>query len=76
MRIYISAKCSDMCDAVLYDNNGYALKYHDGYVPDIIPNSYNDYVELDIELETGKILNWKVPTKEEIDDFINLKDNE
>lgn len=53
-----------MCGAVLYDNDGNVLKEYDGYVPNIIPNFYNDYVKLDIELETGKILNWKVPTKE------------
>jgi hypothetical protein len=57
----ISAKCSDLFYAEL---DG---KEHDGYVPDWMPGEhYGDYVELDIDIDTGKILNWKTPTKEEL----------
>ena len=76
MILSISVKCSDMFSASLLDEEGNLLIDYDGYVPDIVPNSFHDYVDLDIEVETGKILNWKVPTKKEIDEFINLKDNE
>lgn len=56
--ITISAKCSDMFAANLDDGREY-----DGYVPDFMPGEhYGDYVQLDIELATGRILNWKAPT--------------
>lgn len=60
--ISITAKCSDMFSASL--NNG---KSYDGYVPSFFPGEhYGDYVELEIELATGKILNWKVPTAKDL----------
>jgi len=32
---------------------------HDGYVPGFMPGEhYGDYIELDIDVKTGKILNW------------------
>lgn len=61
--ISISAKCSDLFSANLDDGRTY-----DGYVPDFFPGEhFGDYVRLDIDLETGKILNWKSPTKSELD---------
>jgi len=65
-RIIFNAKCNDQFSATIFERNGKSFEY-DGYVPDIIPNSYGDYVELVIDLDTGKILNWKVPTDEEIE---------
>jgi hypothetical protein len=59
----INAKCSDLCFVELKDENGKVIAEHDGYVPDFMPEEhYGDYVELDIDLETGRILNWKKPT--------------
>lgn len=60
--ISISAKCSDLFNASLDDGRSY-----DGYVPNFFPGQRGDYVQLDIELATGKILNWKAPTKAELD---------
>ena len=66
----IVAKCSDRCIASLTEN-GVELKNHDGYVPSIMPGEhYGDYIEIDIEVATGKILNWKVPSKTAIAKFI------
>ena len=43
---------------------------YDGYVPDFFPGKhYGDYVQLEIDADTGKILNWKAPTKEDIDEL-------
>ncbi len=66
--ITISAKCSDLFWAALYDENGNPMgKEHDGYVPDFFPDEhYGDYVILKIELATGKILNWKKPTVKDL----------
>ena len=47
----ISGKCSD-CFSMLMDG-----KEYDGYVPGFLGGG--DYIELDIDLDTGKILNWK-----------------
>ena len=66
----ICAKCSDLFSATLL-KDGKVLKEHDGYVPSLMPGQhYGDYVELNIDMETGQILNWKKPTKEQIDLFI------
>lgn len=63
--ISITAKCSDLFSARLDDGREY-----DGYVPAFFPGEhYGDYVELEIELATGRIINWKVPTKADLKDF-------
>jgi hypothetical protein len=63
----VSAKCSDLCHiAMLPGLDGEGVSEHDGYVPSWFPNPdvehYGDYVELEIDLATGQILNWKRPT--------------
>ena len=63
--ISITAKCSDAFSARLDDGREY-----DGYVPDFFPGEhYGDYVELTIELATGRITNWKVPTVKDLQNF-------
>jgi len=61
----ISVKCSDMFCASLVES-GKPAKDYNGYVPEWFPNPkeehYGDYVQLTIDIETGKILNWKEPT--------------
>lgn len=67
--ISISAKCSDMFSATLNLEDGTSKQY-DGYVPQFMPgNHYGDYVNLEIDLETGRILNWKKPTVEQLKIF-------
>lgn len=64
-------KVSDCFYATLVDDKGEVLKDHDGYVPDFMPGEhYGDYVYLDIDVDTGQILNWKVPTVKQIEAFI------
>jgi hypothetical protein len=73
--LHINARCSDLCFAELKDETGRVVVSHDGYVPNIMPGKhYGDYVQLDIDLETGKILNWRVPTKADIEDEIYKKE--
>lgn len=58
-KLKISAKCSDLCWTEFTDNNG-KVTNSDGYVPqDIGIDEYGDYVVLEIDMETGQILNWK-----------------
>jgi len=47
--------------------DGKVVATHDNYVPEFMPeNHYGDYVELDIDIDTGQIRNWKRPTKAEL----------
>jgi hypothetical protein len=69
--ISINAKCSDLFNASLTDN-GHHVGDYDGYVPDFMPGQhYGDYVELKIDVDTGKILNWKKPTTKQLKDTFN-----
>ena len=74
--ISISAKCSDLFTAMLREKSGDEINSHyvgeyQGYVPDFFPgNHYGDYVELEIDVETGQILNWKKPTKKDLKIFV------
>ena len=63
--IYISGKCADRCDAELYDEEGKRVLEHQGYVPDFMPGGGGDYLQFEIDNETGKILNWE-PIKEDV----------
>lgn len=64
-KLTICAKCSDMFSATL--NDGQTIKQYDGYVPDFFPDQHwGDYVMLEINIDTGKILNWKKPTKADL----------
>jgi len=59
----VTAKCSDLCHVLLMDAEGNPVAEHDGYVPDFMPDEhYGDYVMIDIDLKTGKIVNWNQPT--------------
>jgi len=61
--ISISAHCSDKFDMSVMDRNGKCIADYDGYVPSFMPNGggYGDAVEMNIEIETGRILNWTNP---------------
>jgi hypothetical protein len=62
----ISAKCSDLCTTEYTDKDGNKSE-SDGYVPKNIGiDSYGDYVDLDIDMETGQILNWKPVTDAQV----------
>ena len=65
--ISISAKCSDLFSANLMVNDEDVGEEYNGYVPDFFPTEHwGDYVNLDIDIETGNIVNWKVPTEEDL----------
>jgi hypothetical protein len=67
--IRISAKCSDLFAALLCDGDKIIGEYG-GYVPAWLPNlqteHYGDYVTLEIDIETGKIIGWKKPTQAQL----------
>jgi len=74
LAIYI--KVVDTFEATLKDQDGNDIKDYEGYVPEFMPNNadgsshFGDYLILDIDIDTGKIINWIPPTKEQIEEFI------
>lgn len=56
----ISAKCSDLCWTIYTDSNG-KITESNSYVPEGIGigDGYGDYIDIDINMKTGQILNWK-----------------
>lgn len=68
----ISAKCSDLCIATLKDQDGQTIHETDGYVPSFMPNGGGDYVNIDIDLETGRILNWVKPDLSEVQKWMEV----
>lgn len=72
--IRVSAKCSDGFWAVL-DTQSKREGEYTGYVPTWFPNPNaehdGDYVSLDVDLETGQILNWKKPTAAQLEETFN-----
>jgi hypothetical protein len=59
-KIVISAKCADRWSHHIVSANGSAHSHYDGYVPSFMPGQhFGDYIELEINPYTGRILNWK-----------------
>jgi len=65
--ICISAKCSDLFSATL-KRDGKVIGEYSGYVPDFL-GSDGDYIELDIEIISGKIINWRKPSAAQLKIF-------
>lgn len=69
LKLYM--KVRDEFEATLVDQDGDTLRQYEGYVPGFMPGQhYGDYLILDIDIDTGKIVNWQVPTVDEIEQFI------
>jgi hypothetical protein len=63
----ISAKCSDLYCHTIYTKTGEVYRQYSGYVPSFMPGEhFGDYILLDINPYTGKILNWKPWKKSKI----------
>ena len=63
--IQVTAKCSDMFSATAFDGDGNFAGEYNGYVPDFFPGEhFGDYVELTIDISTGRITNWKKPSQD------------
>lgn len=52
----LTGKVSDRCNVTLVTDLG--IFEHEGYVPENIGIGGGDYIEMDIDVQTGKILNW------------------
>lgn len=70
--ISINGKTSDLCCIMFKDEKGSCVGERVGYVPDFMPGEhYGDYIELDIDIETGQILNWVKPTQKQLKDSMD-----
>lgn len=70
--ITVSAKCSDCFFLSGKTENGEHIEY-DGYVPGGLNIGSGDYIQFTLDLETGKILNWKPVTPDTLEQtFENL----
>jgi len=75
--IRLCCKVRDCFSAGIYGQDGEEIFDYEGYVPDFFPgNHYGDYLELNIDLETGRITNWNKPSEEDIQKFINEGEND
>jgi len=63
--ITISGKSVDSCYTGLYDASEKEIAVSDGYAPEIDNLCDGDYVELEVDVETGKIVGWVAPTDAE-----------
>jgi hypothetical protein len=67
----VCAKTVDRCAIKFLDEKGEFVGERDCYVPNYFPEDHSgDYLELDIDVATGQILNWKKPTQRELKDSI------
>lgn len=65
--IRICGKTSDLCHTTLIDEKGKVVAEKESYVPNFMPGQhYGDYIELDIDVETGVIKNWKKPSQKKL----------
>lgn len=69
-------KVRDEFAADLVDQDGDSIhSQDDGYVPSFMPGDhFGDYVMLDIDIDTGQIINWKKPDASSIEEWIKNSD--
>ncbi len=68
----IFMKVRDEFSADLFDDKGVVIhEQEDGYVPGFMPEGGGDYLVLDIDIDTGTIINWKVPSGEQVAEWVN-----
>lgn len=58
MKIAIGGKCSDMGWMQVTDEEGVRIIDYDGYVPEIAAIGGGDYIEIEIDNDTGKVIGW------------------
>lgn len=70
-------KVRDEFSCVFMDDRNEAVAEYDGYVPTFMPGEHHgDYLILDIDVDTGMILNWKAPRAVELKRYINKQEEE
>ena len=72
MNLHLGLKVSDRFTALLCDKDGNDVCDYKGYVPEFMPGMHNgDYVILNIDIDTGRIVNWTFPNVDQLQEFID-----
>lgn len=67
-------KVRDEFAARLKDQDGEQLLDYEGYVPGFFPGEhYGDYLILDIDLDTGQIVNWPKLKSSDIEEWLEAQ---
>ena len=69
--IKICGKVSDMFNASILDQDRQRICEYEGYVPGGFGIGSDDYIEFELDLETGQILNYHKPSVDDLKRFIN-----
>jgi hypothetical protein len=70
LKVYV--KCDDRCSTILYDHTGLEIGSSHREPPKILTGEENaDYLRLEIDIYTGLILNWKVPSVEDVKEYLH-----
>lgn len=71
--VRLSAKIRDEGTYTFLDSEGNkVLSLEESYVPSLFPGDhYGDYLDLEIDIETGQILNWKKIDQKTFQRFMN-----
>lgn len=73
-KLRVVAKCSDQFSATL--TQGSRVLEYSGYVPSFFPGKhYGDSLQLEIDVASGRILNWTPPTQAELDEVFEQEDD-
>ncbi len=68
----VHRKVSDrFCDSIIDQDGKEIFDQEDGYVPDFMPGQhYGDYIILDIDLDSGQVVNWSAPSAYQIQEWM------
>lgn len=77
-KVHVYAKVCDSASYDYIDSQGDIIKSFDGdYVPSFFPGDHHgDYLDLEIDIETGQIINWKKPTPEQLKTLLAPKEDD
>jgi hypothetical protein len=71
----VMAKCTNTCSVELISDKGESIHESDNGVPSFFPGShYGDYLELDIDIDTGTITNWVKPAVGQVQNWIEAEE--
>ncbi len=71
----ISGHCQDRFTARLKTDDKH-LEYGPHYVPGSLGIGGDDYISLEIDIDTGKIVGWNTPTQEQLEEVFPQEDKE
>jgi len=71
--ISVQVKVTDRFNGDFLDVDGNKVfSVEQSYVPDFFPGIHGgDYLELDIDIKTGQIVNWEAPGEDDLQEFID-----